>query len=89
MQRRSRHAEVGDPDLDRFTGGGVPQEGRLLLLDFEAAFRELPAHQREVLTLALLEGRRYAEIARRCGCEVGTVKSRINRGRRRLQGRLG
>ncbi|MFW5681237.1 MAG: sigma-70 family RNA polymerase sigma factor, partial [Pseudomonadota bacterium] len=89
MQRHGRKAEVGDRDLERFGGVSVPQDGRLAMLDFENTFRDLPAAQREVLVLALLEGRRYAEIAERCHCEVGTVKSRINRARQQLRTRLG
>ena len=48
----------------------------------------LPDDFREVLVLSDLEGLAYAEIASALGIPVGTVKSRLFRARRILQGRL-
>jgi RNA polymerase sigma-70 factor, ECF subfamily len=48
----------------------------------DSTLRQLiPAH-REVFVPREIEGRSYAEIARRTGCNLGTVKSRLNRARR-------
>ena len=47
----------------------------------------LPEEQREVLILVYLERMSYEDIARLHGCSVGTVKSRVHRGRVAL-GRL-
>lgn len=52
------------------------------------AIDSLPAEFREVVTLADLEGLAYAEIAEVLELPVGTVKSRLFRGRRLLQERL-
>ena len=41
----------------------------------------LPGHHREVFVLRELEGRSYAEISEITGCNLGTVKSRLNRAR--------
>jgi len=41
----------------------------------------LPTHHREVFVLRELEGKSYAEIAEITGCNLGTVKSRLNRAR--------
>lgn len=41
----------------------------------------LPEHHREVFVLRELEGKSYAEIAEITGCNLGTVKSRLNRAR--------
>jgi RNA polymerase sigma-70 factor (ECF subfamily) len=41
----------------------------------------LPAHHRQVFVLRELEGKSYAEIAEITGCNLGTVKSRLNRAR--------
>ncbi len=52
------------------------------------AIGELPAEFRDALVLSDVHGLRYAEIAQRLGVPEGTVKSRLFRGRRLLQGRL-
>lgn len=52
------------------------------------AIGELPMVYRIPVVLHELEGWTYAEIARSLGCREGTVKSRIHRGRRRLEERL-
>jgi RNA polymerase sigma-70 factor (ECF subfamily) len=59
-------------------------DGRLALRDFATAFATLPAEQREVLMLIGASGLSYEEAAETCGCAVGTIKSRLNRGRARL-----
>ena len=52
------------------------------------ALEELPAEFREVIVLRELEGLSYKEIADIAGIPVGTVMSRLARGRDRLQQRL-
>ncbi len=49
------------------------------------ALARLPPEQQEAVVLRDMEGLSYADIARITGCPVGTVKSRINAGRARLQ----
>jgi RNA polymerase sigma factor (sigma-70 family) len=48
----------------------------------------LPAGYRVAVVLCDLEGRTYEQAARHMGCAVGTVKSRLARGRERLRDRL-
>lgn len=60
------------------------QPGHLDLQDLLTALAKLPPEQREVLILVGLEGFSYQETAQISGCEVGTVKSRVNRARKRL-----
>ncbi|MBI3932846.1 MAG: sigma-70 family RNA polymerase sigma factor [Acidobacteria bacterium] len=50
--------------------------------------RALPAELREPVVLCDLEGLSYDEIAKTLGLPLGTVKSRINRGRLELAKRL-
>ena len=52
--------------------------------DFRVAFEQLPDEQREALILVGASGLSYEEAAGMTGVAVGTVKSRANRGRRRL-----
>jgi RNA polymerase sigma-70 factor (ECF subfamily) len=51
----------------------------------EAAIARLPEDQRMLVVLRDVEGRSYEEIAGSTGLNPGTVKSRLNRGRRQLQ----
>ena len=61
------------------------QADRLEVRDLETALRQLPDEQREVLLLVALEDLGYAEIASTLGIPVGTVMSRLARGRERLR----
>jgi len=45
----------------------------------------LPEDQRLVVVLSDVQGLSYEEVARVAGCSLGTVKSRLNRGRTRLR----
>ena len=49
------------------------------------AIHQLPDEFREAVLLRDLNGLSYEEIAKIINCPVGTVKSRVNRGRLRLQ----
>ncbi len=50
----------------------------------EWAIGQLPEHHREVFVLRELEGKSYEDIAEISGCNLGTVKSRLNRARNRF-----
>lgn len=65
------------------------QSGHMDLVDVTLAMEQLSPEQREAVTLVAAEGFSYEEAARICGCEVGTVKSRVNRARMRLVKLLG
>jgi RNA polymerase sigma-70 factor (ECF subfamily) len=52
------------------------------------ALRGLPREQMVTVYLADAEGYQYAEIAERTGVPLGTVMSRLHRGRKRLRSRL-
>jgi RNA polymerase sigma-70 factor (ECF subfamily) len=47
----------------------------------EQSVAQLPEHHRSVFVLRELEGKSYEEIAEITGCNLGTVKSRLNRAR--------
>jgi RNA polymerase sigma-70 factor (ECF subfamily) len=68
-----------------------PERSALLSLQHAAilhAVAALPPMYREALQLCAVEGRTYEEVAQRTGVPVGTIRSRINRGRRYLRRRL-
>jgi RNA polymerase sigma-70 factor (ECF subfamily) len=61
---------------------------RLLGDEVVAALGALPDEFRAVVELADLQGLSYREIAERLECPLGTVMSRLHRGRRLLEGSL-
>lgn len=67
-----------------------PHQGhRLELRDLERAIAKLPEEQRVAILLVGLEGMRYEEVAAVLNVPVGTIRSRLSRGRdalRRLTG---
>ncbi|MEX2223973.1 MAG: sigma-70 family RNA polymerase sigma factor [Candidatus Rokuibacteriota bacterium] len=106
--KRLKHGgrEVLDGDLgdhhkdatsitDEGRAGGHPEEEFLQTMlhgDVDRALRALPLVNREVVVLADFEGCSYREIAQIVDCPIGTVMSRLSRGRaqlRQLLGRLG
>ena len=69
------------------TSGG--QEEAAALGDVDRALRFLPDEQREAVLLVMVEGYSYKEAAAIVGCPVGTLNSRLVRGRDALLSRLG
>lgn len=82
--RRSRPEDSAGDALPE-----VPQRAthtdRLELEDLDRALQRLPREQREVLLLVAVEGLSYQEAAAIAGVPVGTVMSRLARGRDRLR----
>lgn len=64
------------------------QHDALELRDFARSLAHLPEEQREVLLLVALEDLSYEDTARVLGVPVGTVMSRLSRGRERLRALL-
>ncbi|HXG23359.1 MAG TPA: sigma-70 family RNA polymerase sigma factor [Chthonomonadales bacterium] len=65
----------------------------LLMLDqldepLQRALNALPADFRQTVILADVEGMSYEEIAETMGCSLGTVRSRLHRGRKLLRTKL-
>ena len=64
----------------------APTQGeRLAVLNLQAALDLLPTEQKEIVLLVALEDMAYAEIATTLGIPIGTVMSRLSRGRERLR----
>lgn len=53
-----------------------------------AALARLPAEQREPIELGFFAGITHEEIARRCGIPLGTIKTRIRAGLKKLRAEL-
>ena len=64
----------------------APTQGeRLAVLDLQAALDLLPTEQKEIVLLVALEDMTYADVAATLGIPIGTVMSRLSRGRERLR----
>jgi RNA polymerase sigma-70 factor (ECF subfamily) len=84
-QRRKLGREVGDDG--RFAervSTPARQHGHLDLAALRVALGRLPPDQREALILVGVSGCSYEEAAAICATAQGTIKSRVNRARRRL-----
>jgi RNA polymerase sigma-70 factor, ECF subfamily len=85
QHRRAKH-EVPDPD-GSYAGQlrTAPDQGaRCDFQDLRKALARLSPEHREALILVAAEGLSYEEAAQVCGVAIGTIKSRVHRGRMRL-----
>lgn len=78
-----------DPDAGLSIGSDGAQEATVELSMVDRAMAELPDEQREAVLLVMVEGYKYAEAAEIIGCPVGTLTSRLLRGREALLAKLG
>lgn len=85
-ERRKKKREVEDVDgaYAAKLSSSPEQHGHMDMQDFQEALSELPDDQREALVLVGAAGFSYEEAAEISGCAVGTIKSRVNRARRRI-----
>jgi RNA polymerase sigma factor (sigma-70 family) len=87
MRARGRRAKVFAPEVDGFAVGADPHpalEARITMGRVYEAMQRLPEEQREAIALVLVEGLGYAEAADVLGIPVGTLTSRLLRGRAAL-----
>jgi len=86
VRRRGPHdALTEEAELPGIDGG---QHSVLEHRDLLRAFAALPEEQRAVLLLVGVEDLSYQEAARVLGVPIGTVMSRLSRGRERLRGSI-
>ena len=67
----------------------IPTATSVDVLDLQRALLGLAPEQREVLLLVALEDMTYAEVSTALGIPIGTVMSRLSRGRERLRRLMG
>jgi RNA polymerase sigma-70 factor, ECF subfamily len=85
VSRKHVTAEIASEHLEHIASVPAFQESRPEVLEFKLAFARLTPARREALVLHAVHGLPYERIAAICGCEIGTVKSRINRARNLLK----
>lgn len=83
------HEDVDEVHDLAGSDGRAVAEQRLMLEEVGAALARLPAEQREVLVLVCVEDMAYREAAEVLGIPLGTVMSRLARGRKALARALG
>jgi RNA polymerase sigma-70 factor (ECF subfamily) len=83
-RKRKREVEDGDGSYAARLATAPEQNARLDFEDLRLALAKLSPDQREAVLLIGAEGFSYEEAAQICGTAVGTIKSRVNRARRRL-----
>ena len=83
--RKDKRMTSWDPEVaERVLVEAPAQQDAVHVADVARALQKLPAEQREVLLLIGANGVSYEEAAEIIGCAIGTIKSRLARGRRAL-----
>jgi len=92
-KQRIRFEGLGDEVAQRLPGRELTPaqafDERHLDGDVQAALKALPPDYRAAVVLCDIEGFSYEEIAATLGVKLGTVRSRIHRGRAQLRAALG
>jgi len=74
-----------DVEIDETIAAPASSVSLLDLQDLQRALGTLAPEQREVVLLVALEDMSYADVSRALGIPMGTVMSRLSRGRERLR----
>jgi hypothetical protein len=85
MRRARFKGEWDDITASKILAAPASQDRHIELGDMQRALMHLPQPQREALILVGAGGFAYEEAAEICGCAVGTIKSRVARGRVALE----
>ncbi len=85
MRRARFKGEWDDFTADRILAAPAGQDKQIELADLQRGLLQLPQAQREALILVGAGGFAYEEAAAICDCAVGTIKSRVARGRAALE----
>lgn len=84
LRKNSRTTSLDPEVAERVLVSAPAQQDGINVDDVAKALQKLPAEQREVLLLVGANGVSYEEAAEIMGCAMGTVKSRLARGRAAL-----
>jgi RNA polymerase sigma-70 factor (ECF subfamily) len=85
--RQRRNRVLASEEEGENVGGGLG-EGQAEILSVQRAMAELPEEQRMAVALVLIEGLSYKEAADALEIPIGTLTSRLARGRDALQALL-
>ncbi len=85
MRRARFNGTYDEIEADRILAAPSSQDKEIELADIHRALMHLPQNQREAVMLIGAGGFSYEEAAMICDCAVGTIKSRVARGRAALE----
>src|SRR5687767_5444420 len=88
MRRARFKGEWDELTASKILAAPASQDRQIELADLHRAMMHLPQPQREALILVGAGGFAYEEAAEICACAVGTIKSRVARGRVALEALL-
>ncbi len=89
IRARRRRERVHAPEEAGATVGDRSAAARDIAMSVQAAMARLPEEQRLAIALVLVEGLSYKDAAEALGIPMGTLTSRLARGREALQAVLG
>ena len=89
VRARRRRERVHAPEEAGYAVGDASAASREIALSVEAAMARLPEEQRMAVALVLVEGLSYRDAAESLDVPIGTLTSRLARGREALQALLG
>jgi RNA polymerase sigma-70 factor (ECF subfamily) len=89
VRTRRRRERVHAPEEAGATIGDSSAAARDISLSVQAAMSRLPEDQRMAIALVLVEGLSYKDAAELLDIPIGTLTSRLSRGREALQALLG
>ncbi|HEY7739297.1 MAG TPA: sigma-70 family RNA polymerase sigma factor [Steroidobacteraceae bacterium] len=89
IRARRRRGRVHAPEEAGADVGDASAEARDIALSVQAAMERLPEEQRLAVALVLVEGQSYRDAAELLGIPIGTLMSRLARGRAALAALLG
>lgn len=87
--QRNKRFVFGLDDIIEKSRVAPSQEWIIRGKELQTAFRDLPDNLHEAMKMVFLDGENYEDVARKCNCALGTVKSRVSRGRMHLAKVLG
>ena len=89
IRSRRRRDRIHAPEEAGLAVGDTSAKARDIALSVQVAMERLPEEQRLAVGLVLVEGLSYKEASEVLGIPIGTLTSRLARGREALQAMLG
>jgi RNA polymerase sigma-70 factor, ECF subfamily len=88
-RKRARENTGAAECVSHLPNQSAQQEWHVAGKELAQAVEELPVHYREALVLVVVLGETYIDASRILSCDIGTIKSRVNRARSKIKTALG